>query len=124
MKNFRFFLILLQVAPILLELTGLPSLNAQTVDGNLWVTNGTVNAIVRSGDIIYLGGHFTYVGPPTGYGAAIDINTGNPNLAFAKVNGIINAVVPDGAGGWYIGGTFTMVDNEIRNNIAQINADG
>ena len=62
--------------------------------------------------------------PTTGYGAAIDINTGSPNLAFAKVNGNINAVVPDGAGGWYIGGNFTMVGGVARNNIAHINADG
>ncbi len=31
-----------------------------------WVTNGTVSTVVQSGNTIYLGGDFTYVGPTTG----------------------------------------------------------
>jgi predicted small secreted protein len=118
------FIIYILLAPVLSELIGLPSLHAQTVNEKLWATNGSVNAIARSGNTIYIGGHFTYVGPPTGYGAVIDVNTGNPNLAFAKVNGSINAVVPDGAGGWFVGGTFTMVGGVARNIIAHLNANG
>ena len=80
-KNISFlFIIYILLFPILLGLISPPFIHAQTVDNNLWVTNGDVNAIVRSANTIYIGGHFTYVGPPTGYGAAIDINTGNPNL--------------------------------------------
>src|SRR5262245_15308190 len=35
----------------------------QAVDTTLWVTNGTVNAVLRSGNTIYLGGGFTQLGP-------------------------------------------------------------
>jgi trimeric autotransporter adhesin len=44
--------------------------------------------------------------------------------AYPKVNGEINAVVADGVGGWYIGGSFTKVGGVGRKNIARINGDG
>ena len=51
-----------------------------------WVTNGTVNAIVRTTDTIYIGGFFTYVGPDTGNGAPFDSTTGRPAATFPEVN--------------------------------------
>ncbi|HET9233879.1 MAG TPA: hypothetical protein VFP10_07050, partial [Candidatus Eisenbacteria bacterium] len=41
---------------------------AQTVDPNLWVTNGPVSSVVHDGGTIYIGGNFTRVGPATGGG--------------------------------------------------------
>ena len=56
---------------------------AQTVDANLWVPNGPVHAVVRQGNTIYIGGHFTSVGPANGGAgvarkniAALDATTG------------------------------------------------
>jgi len=40
------------------------------------------------------------------------------------VNGIIRASVPDGAGGFYIGGDFTRVGGVARNHIARILSNG
>jgi trimeric autotransporter adhesin len=97
---------------------------AQSVVDNIWVPNSDVYTVVQAGNTVYLGGHFTYIGPPTGGGAAIDINTGEPDLAFAKVNGTVQAAAPDSLGGWYIGGSFTKVGGVLRNNLARINADG
>src|SRR5260370_35813911 len=37
--------------------------------------------------------------------------------------GLVQAVAPDGSGGWYIGGLFTHVGGVARNNIAHISAD-
>src|ERR1043166_625242 len=73
---------------------------------NLWVTNGTVYSIAESCGTIYLGGTFSYVGPPTGSFVAIDTATGQWNPVLARVNSWVNAVAADGAGGWYIGGGF------------------
>jgi hypothetical protein len=41
---------------------------AQEADTTMWGTDGMVNAICRSGNTIYLGGQFSYVGPNTGVG--------------------------------------------------------
>ena len=43
---------------------------------DLWVTDGSVNAVERSADTIYIGGQFSTVSPYTGAGALVDPNTG------------------------------------------------
>jgi hypothetical protein len=97
--------------------------SAQTAFDSLYVTNGTVSAVVVSGNTIYIGGSFTAVGPNTGRGAALAAATGTRDPAFPKVNETIYAVVPDGSGGWYIGGSFTSVGGTTRNQIAHIRSD-
>lgn len=79
----------------------------QSIQDSVWVPNGPVYDIAISGDTVYFGGTFSFVGPSTGHGSAIDLNTGNPNLSYARINDHILAVVSDGLGGWYIGGYFT-----------------
>ena len=96
---------------------------SQDVDSNMWLTDGIVNAVVRSGNTVYIGGSFTYVGPATGNGSALDRTTGSL-LPYSKVNGVIWTVAPDGSGGWYIGGTFSEVGGESRQNLAHVLADG
>ncbi|NWG27974.1 MAG: delta-60 repeat domain-containing protein [Ignavibacteriaceae bacterium] len=120
MKN-NYFLFLLSV---LLGLFSISQTVCQTVYENYWVPNNTVFTTVCSGNTVYIGGAFTHVGPSTGCGTAIDLTTGNPNLTFDKVNGSVAASVPDGSGGWYIGGVFTKVGSVPRNMLAHINADG
>jgi len=95
---------------------------AQTIDNKLWVTNGTVNAVVQDGGTIYIGGNFTQVGPATGSAVPLDATTGQP-ISIPKVDGYVKAVTPDGTGGWYVGGRFTHVGGLPRSNIAHILAD-
>jgi len=92
----------------------------------LWGTNGTVNTMLKDGNTLYIGGAFTSVSPNTGGGAALDTSTGiTPTGVIPRtINGTVNAVVPDGSGGWYIGGNFTKVGADTRNRIARINSDG
>src|SRR2546426_1486999 len=82
---------------------------AQTIDENLWVTNGPVRAVVRDGGTIYIGGDFTQVGPATGGGVPLDAASGALPPSFPKVVGVVFAVISDGAGGWYLGGSFSAV---------------
>jgi len=89
-----------------------------------WVTNGSVHAIVRTPDTVYIGGEFTHVGPVTGGGVPLDASTGAPVATFPRVNGTVYACVPDGSGGWFIGGSFDRVGGVVRNNIAHILANG
>ena len=98
---------------------------AQNVDTRLWWTDGYVRTIVRDGGTIYIGGVFTHVFPTrTGGGVAIDASTGNLRLPLPQVAGSVHAVAPDGSGGWYLGGSFTAVLGQPRNNLAHLDAAG
>ncbi len=95
-----------------------------TIDLNLWGTDGTVTAIAKHGNTVYVGGAFRMVGPNTGGGVPLSLERGTPNLPYPRVAGGVNAAVPDGSGGWYIGGEFNAVGGVARNNLAHILADG
>jgi trimeric autotransporter adhesin len=101
----------------------LPLAYGQTINDNLWVANGNVRSTVVAGNTLYVGGDFTYVGPATGRGAAIDVATGAVDLGLPKVNGPVNAVVPDGSGGWYVAGQFTLVGGVPRTNLVHVQGD-
>ncbi|MBI3074147.1 MAG: delta-60 repeat domain-containing protein [Deltaproteobacteria bacterium] len=89
------------------------------------VPNGTVYAIAEVGCTHYIGGNFTAIGPNTGGGAPLNTSTGQLAVATPlTVNGFVQVAVPDDAGGWFIGGTFTKVGTTTRNRLARLNADG
>ncbi len=91
---------------------------------DFWVTDGAVNAIAVTNDRVFIGGDFRYVGPYTGGGVPVDVNTMQPVAKYPKVNGSVHAVEPDGQGGWFIGGLFTTVGGRPRTNLAHITAAG
>src|SRR5262245_35433600 len=97
---------------------------AQIVHDDLWVTNGTVNALLATDSTLYLGGTFTQVGPATGAGVGLDAATGAVRWPFPLVTGAVYAVASDGAGGWYLGGAFTAVQHQARSNLAHLDAAG
>lgn len=97
---------------------------AQSLDQDLWTTDGRVDAITVSGGRIYIGGSFTRVAPIVGSAALLDAGTGAPIGAYARVNGQVLAAVGDGSGGWFIGGGFTSVRGTARNNLAHLDAAG
>ena len=90
----------------------------------LWGTNGRVNTIVCTSDAIYLGGGFTEACLSTGCWAPVSATTGQRIASFPRVYGEVHACVSDGAGGWYIGGSFTCVGELTRQNVAHILANG
>ena len=117
--------LLLSFCCLITFLFSLVPASAQEVDTTLWVTDQPVEAMVRSGNILYIGGSFTYVGPSTGNGVVLNAATGKltqtPSLG---VVGEIRASIPDGKGGWYIGGIFTVVQGRQRTGLAHILPNG
>src|SRR5262245_54351300 len=101
---------------------------AQQANPKYWVPRSQPFSIAVGGGRIYLGGYLDLIGPPTGLGVPLDIASGIPVSGFARVaagvTGKVQAVVPDGAGGWYIGGEFDAVGGVPRRNAAHIAADG
>jgi hypothetical protein len=105
--------------------------NAQTLKPGNWITDGEVKAMAVSGNILYVGGSFNYVGPRTAAnGTATNGTTGVPSSAFPDVSidppasASVDVAISDGAGGWFIGGFFSKVGTQSRSNIARINSDG
>jgi hypothetical protein len=93
----------------------------QTIDPNLWVTNGSVYAVARSGGTLYIGGDFTHVGPASGGGVAVPTSGGMPTN-FPKIAGRVYAVAADGSGGWYVGGLFNAVGGIPRSNLVHLDS--
>jgi hypothetical protein len=97
--------------------------SAQTVDPDFFITNGQVTTQVLRGNTLYVGGSFSFVGPVTGSGVPVDLVSGLPLPGFPRVNGTVFAVVPDGSGGWFLGGQFTQVGSSPRANLAHVQSD-
>lgn len=108
---------------VALALTASPSA-AQQVAPEYWGTDGQVNTVVVHGDAVYVGGAFNAVYPITGGGVSLSPGSGELWPDFPKVDGYVYAVVGDGAGGWFIGGTFAHVGGVPRDNLAHVLADG
>jgi hypothetical protein len=97
---------------------------AQVIDASLWGVDNRVLTLARSGSTLYVGGAFTSVGPQTGGGVPVGLRDGLAVGTYPRVAGEVKAVVPDGSGGWYIGGSFVGVGGLPRTNLAHILSDG
>ena len=94
-------------------------------DTRFWQPNGSVNDIVIDSlnGFVYIGGGFQYIGPPVPYGTILDSNN-EVSQDVLPPNGSVHVSIPDGFGGWYIGGDFTKIGNHNRLRIAHIDSVG
>ncbi len=104
--------------------------NAQAqLDPKFWISNWTINDVARYGDRLYLAGGFWVLGPHTGAAVPMDPVTAQRLPQFPKFLGTdhstvsIRRILPDGAGGWYVGGQFATADGLPRANLAHVAAD-
>jgi outer membrane protein assembly factor BamB len=85
------------------------------------VGNGPV---LQVGNTIYVGG-VSRVGAPTGSAVVVSTQTGTgPPVKAQVTGGSVRAAIPDGAGGWYIGGSFTSVGGDGRPGLAHLLPSG
>jgi len=94
-----------------------------TADQSWWGANGRVADIVTRGNRAWIGGGFDYVGPTTGHAVVVDSATGQ-RAPGPIVDGKVNASIPDGSGGYYLGGEFARVGSSRRVGLAHVLADG
>lgn len=100
-----------------------PESRAQYADPNAWATDGTVAAMASDGSTLYVGGRFDHVGTSLGACALLDSLTATPFVTWPHVNGPVYAIAADGAGGWFLGGDFTLVNGVPRAHAAHVRAD-
>lgn len=98
---------------------------AQNLDPvtDFYVTDDVVQAVDVIGDSLYVGGRFTHIGRFTGTAAPVSITTGETLPGFPQANDEVWAILPDGAGGWFLGGDFTEIGGVARENVAHVLPD-
>ncbi|MFN5886249.1 MAG: hypothetical protein ACK445_13010, partial [Bacteroidota bacterium] len=88
--------------------------------------NGVLT-LTKNNNNIYAGGEFTTFGPNRGNGVLIDTAIGiiaNQPVSVSQPNQPVFVSIPDGNGGWFIGGQFTQIGDSLRQRVAHINAQG
>lgn len=89
------------------------------------MANGDINVAVDDGSTLYLGGTFTYLGYYSGPGVITSAADGSVDAATPLFTGsTVEAAIPDGVGGWYVGGCFTEVDGVARAGVAHLLSSG
>ncbi len=94
-------------------------------DFTLNITDGEVRAVRQVGNRVVMGGTFTAVGPAIlGAAGPLDLTTRAFKPGFPDIAGSVLAARADGAGGWYVGGSFATVGGSARGNVAAIDSAG
>ncbi|MBK7946393.1 MAG: delta-60 repeat domain-containing protein [Flavobacteriales bacterium] len=77
-------------------------------------------------DRILVGGYFERVCAthPDTLGGELDATSGFATDGFPIADSTVRCVLPDGSGGWIIGGAFSTVDGQPRQHLARILSDG
>ena len=52
------------------------------------------------------------------------VRRGDGTVLALELDGAVNALQPDGTGGWYIGGDFSIVQGQSRKGLARVDANG
>ncbi|MFA7309245.1 MAG: hypothetical protein WC045_04285 [Patescibacteria group bacterium] len=127
-KQIRLFAVLVILSIVATTITHyLPKIKSQAVPPETlssiqqWGTDGSVlvTKIDTTGNI-YFGGSFTEINRNTGSAATVDATTGIATGSAFRANAAVNAIIPDGDGGWYIGGGFSKVGDISRSKVAHI----
>lgn len=75
-------------------------------------------------DTLILGGEFRVAGMWAGGGGVASLETGDPVGPLPEITRWVYDALPDGEGGWFIGGDFYSIGGEPRQFLARVRADG
>lgn len=100
--------------------------SAQQALTHLAEVQGTVYASAIVGNTLYLGGSITAAGFRAPYAAPVALTSGVTAPRAPRFEGAsapqVNVVIPDGNGGWFVGGSFDTVDGVSHPNLVHIDA--
>lgn len=98
------------------------------IDSLCWGLSGRGKAILEDTlrDRIFVGGDFVQVRDPRRLQNSVEFDAVTGLVVKQSPNpyGAVRCAVPDGAGGWYIGGDFTELGGQPRSRLAHILPDG
>jgi outer membrane protein assembly factor BamB len=81
-------------------------------------------AVLSHKGSVYVAG-VSRVATPTGSAMVVSAASGQPEAGLPRVaGGSVQTAIPDGADGWYLGGTFTSVGGVARPGLAHVASDG
>jgi trimeric autotransporter adhesin len=86
--------------------------------------NPPMDIITHMGNTVYVGGNFYLVGNRSGCGVVFDKTSGLPLIGFPEFVGTIYTAIPDGGGGWFVGGNFSCAGGQPFNNAAHVLSNG
>ena len=94
--------------------------NAAAPPSAFWQANGEVEALALSGNTLYIGGDFSQLSPRTGPLVAFSATNGQL-VRFPTIGeGVVESVVDDGRGGWFVGGSFKAIGGVRCANLAHV----
>ena len=96
---------------------------ANEPDPDSVVTDGIIYSMQKTNNVLYMAGAFTQAGRRTGSWVPVSTSTGVAEAQFPQVNGQTLCMVPDGQGGWFVGGKFTVVGGLQRSNLVHVLSD-
>lgn len=101
------------------------NLNGLTLTPFVFNNSWTINSLAVQNGVLYVAGQFSHFVNPQNWNnlACIEINTAILKPPFASINGIINSCVVKG-NTILIGGTFTQVFGQARNQVALMDTFG
>ena len=83
-----------------------------------------MEAVAHMGTTLYVGGDFSFVGHATGGGVFFDGTSGVTLGGMPQFVGVVDAAIPDGAGGWFVGGLFSCAGGGPVTNLAHVLPSG
>jgi len=100
-----------------------PTTGLATTGADLWNLgpNNDVHALATIGNTLYVGGYHANSVSSYNVPFLTSLTSGGAvNPAFPSTNGAVNAMLSDGAGGWYVGGNFTQIGSQSIAYLAHV----
>lgn len=100
-----------------------PVLQRPLVAPGAVAVDGTIDDLLSRDGVVYVRGDFHRIGRFVGSDLRLDPTSG-ARLPAPVVNGQVSVSVPDGSGGWFLGGDFSAIGDHAFGGLAHVAADG